>query len=533
MSEYSVLIVDDEEDVANAIIRKIDWKSIGFSLPVYAANGLDALDLAEESQPDVVMTDIKMPYMDGLELGRNLKNLFPNIRIVFFSGFDEFEYVKEAIHVQAEEYILKPVDAEELKGIFQKLKNSLDREMEAKQNVKLLETYYQDSLPVLQENFYSSLIEGKIKSSEIEKSIKDYQIDLHGPLYCVAVIHTSATHLPEGITPMLLSVSVRKLAEERLDQKWNAKFFSNVGNTVALAQLQDEQQLQKLTDDCDALCRMAKTVCKAVVTVGVGAVCSNLSEIPNSYSGARSAVTYRVLYGTGKAINITEIAPQETAEPSSNEQDQLQHVFKATRVNDDVSLKEAVHDYITCSLHTYSNANIQEYHIFIMGLISELYQFTKNNQLDIDQVFQSKEDILQTVQRMEKDDLEKWLLDICLRMQTMIKEKRKNTTKTFVSKAQEYVNENYNDIDLNVDKICAYLGVSSAYFSTVFKKETGKSFTNFLTDVRMSKAVSLLDQDEKTYVVAQKVGYSDPNYFSYVFKKQYGISPSKYKTGKN
>ena len=115
----------------------------------------------------------------------------------------------------------------------------------------------------------------------------------------------------------------------------------------------------------------------------------------------------------------------------------------------------------------------------------------------------------------------------------MLKEKRKSTTKTFVAKAQDYVNENYSDIDLNVDKICAYLGVSSAYFSTVFKKETGKSFTNFLTDIRMKQAVSLLDQDEKTYVVAEKVGYSDPNYFSYVFKKQFGISPSKYKTGKN
>ena len=118
-------------------------------------------------------------------------------------------------------------------------------------------------------------------------------------------------------------------------------------------------------------------------------------------------------------------------------------------------------------------------------------------------------------------------------MQAMMKETRKSTTKTFVTKAQDYVYENYSDIDLNVEKVCEYLEVSSAYFSTVFKKETGKTFTNFLTDIRMSKAVDLLDKDEKTYEVAQKVGYSDPNYFSYVFKKQFGISPSKYKNGKH
>lgn len=530
MSEYSVLIVDDEEEVADAIIRKIDWKSIGFSMPVYAANGLDALDRAEENAPDVVLTDIKMPYMDGLELSRCLKNLYPNIRIVFFSGFDEFEYVKEAIHIQAEEYILKPVDAEELKNLFRKIKDSLDKELEAKQNAELLESMYQQSLPVLQENFFSSLVEGKIDDKHIAKNIQDYQIDLHGPYYCIVVIHVSGKHTPEGISPMLLSVSVRKLAEERLDPAWDAKFFSNLGNTVVLAQLQNEQQEKKLTDDMDALCRLAKTVCKAVVTAGIGSVCTSLSEIYSSYNGARSAVSYRVLYGTGKAINITEIAPQETVKPKRNAQDQLQEVFKATRINDAASLKTAIHDYLTNVVSTYTD--IQEYHIFVMGLVSDLYQFAKSNQLDPEQAFQSKEDILLTVQRMEKDELEKWFSEICLRMQTMLNEKRRSTTRSFVRKAQDYVFDNYSDIDLNVDKVCAYLGVSSAYFSNVFKKETGKSFTNFLTDIRMSKAVTLLDEDEKTYVVAEKVGYSDPNYFSYVFKKQFGISPSKYKTGK-
>jgi two-component system response regulator YesN len=347
MSNYSVLIVDDEEEVANAIIQKIDWNGMGFSVPVYAANGLDALDRAEENAPDVVMTDIKMPYMDGLELGRNLKSLYPNIRIVFFSGFDEFEYVKEAIHVQAQEYILKPVDAEELKGIFKKLKDSLDKEMETKQNAELLEKYYQESLPVLQESFYASLVEGKIKSDSLDKNIKDYQIDLQGPYYCVAVIHTSSQHLPEKITPMLLGVSVRKLAEERLDAQWQAKFFSNLGNTVVLAQLEEEQQVKTLTDECDAFCRLAKTVCKAVVTVGIGPVCSNLADISNSYNGARSAVSYRVLYGTGKAINITEIAPQEADEPIHTEDDQLQRVFKAARINDADSLKAEIHAYLT------------------------------------------------------------------------------------------------------------------------------------------------------------------------------------------
>lgn len=104
MKEYSVLLVDDEEDVIEAITRKIDWRAMGYSLAGYAKNGLEALEIAEEKQIDVVLTDIKMPYMDGLTLSHKLKERYPSIKIVIFSGFDEFEYAKEAIRLEAEEY---------------------------------------------------------------------------------------------------------------------------------------------------------------------------------------------------------------------------------------------------------------------------------------------------------------------------------------------------------------------------------------------------------------------------------------------
>ena len=134
---------------------------------------------------------------------------------------------------------------------------------------------------------------------------------------------------------------------------------------------------------------------------------------------------------------------------------------------------------------------------------------------------------------MEPGELSGWFTGVCLKMHELIDYKRNDTTRSFVTKAQEYVADHYADQDLSVDFICNYLGVSSAYFSTVFKKETGKTFVGYLTDYRMEKAERmLLETDEKTYIIAQEVGYSDPNYFSYVFKKQFGVSPSKYKNGK-
>lgn len=526
---YSVMLVDDEEEVARAIARKIDWNAVGFEQPSYAANGLEALDIAETVQPDVVMTDIQMPYMDGLELARRLKENWPNTRVIIFSGFDEFEYAKEAIRLQAEEYILKPVDSEELKKVFARIHDSLDREIDERQNIRKLETYYQDSLPLLREGFYTSLIEGRIPERDLESTLEDLQIKLSGPYYCVCVMHTSTNHVPEGMTPRLLSLAVRRLAEERLLPDGRIRYFHYLGNTVIIAEFDRAEDMTVLINECDRFCRLAQSVLHAVVTIGIGHPVTDIRDISTSYNGARSAVSYRVIYGTSKAISIEEIAPSETEVSVVNEEEELRDVFKHVRLEDADQLKESVDRYLG-GLDRFSN--VQEYRFFAMELVSEIYRFAKNNKLDVRDVFRDTDDVYTLVQRLEKEDLKQWMCDTCLIMQAMLAEKRLSNTQSFVTKAVEYVNENYAEKDLSVEKVCSRLGVSAAYFSTVFKKETGKTFTNFLTDVRMNRAVEmLLNQDEKTYIIAEAVGYSDPNYFSYVFKKQFGVSPSKYKQG--
>ncbi len=533
MNKYSVLLVDDEEEVFEVIRKKLDWESMGFLVAGYARNGIEALEMAEELQVDVVMTDIKMPYMDGLTLCKKLKELYPTMKVIIFSGFDEFEYAKEAIKIEAEEYILKPINANELKEVFERIRINLDRELDEKRNIDKLREYYMESLPVLQENFYTSLIEGRITGSEIEEHAKNYQIEFTGPYYVVTVLHISTTDpvSEDNINPVLLAMSVEKLAKEQLSEKWDSRVVTYLGDIIVITQLPNEESITRFTDRMDRICKMAKRVCKARVTAGIGHICSKPEQLPISYQGAQNAISYRVLYGTVRAINIAETDPRENADIPW-EESYIREIIKRIKMGEAQPLQEAVNKFTEqiagCRM------SLQKYRILIMELITEIFKLGANNQINLEEVFGENRDVYTQAMQLESPEaLGGWLMDNCIKMQKQILNERRDTTKSFVTKAIEYVKEYYADQNLSIETVCSYLNVSSAYFSTVFKKETGKTFINYLTDYRMEEAENLLlTENEKTYIIAQKVGYSDPNYFSYAFKKQFGMSPSKYKTSR-
>ena len=158
MDLYRIILVDDEEEVRKSIIRKIDWTSVGFTVVGDAENGEEALEKIEGLEPDVVLTDIRMPYMDGLTLAERIRQKYPSMKIVIFSGYDDFEYAKRAIKLNVTEYILKPVNVEELTAILKRIKTNLDEEIEQKRNVTLLRENYRKSLPILREQFLKDLI---------------------------------------------------------------------------------------------------------------------------------------------------------------------------------------------------------------------------------------------------------------------------------------------------------------------------------------------------------------------------------------
>lgn len=528
MEQYKVILVDDEAEVIDIMEAKIRWSELGFEVVGSAKNGVKALELVEKLQPDVVLTDIRMPYMDGLELSRKLNQDYPNIYIILCTGFDEFEYAKEAVHLDIKEYLLKPISAAELSESLMRLKENLDKEREEKLNVRKLENYFQESLPALQSNLFISLMEGRVSEEDYARFSAAYQVNMKGPLFCCIVFHTSENHVPEGMNPLLLSMSVEREIRQRLVEKWHCKEFLYLGNTVLIMEMGSEEQMVTITDECDRFCRWAYRVMGAVVTAGIGTVCDNLFNINLSYEGAREAVSYRVLYGTQRAINIREIVPKEQATLSQLEEGRMHDLFRAIRVGNPEKIEEAVQKEIQ-KMHKHT-VTIGQYHLAAMETVSNFYKFCANNSLDFNEIAGNVPNLYEKVPQMDESSLTSWMNEMARMISEELKTARNSTSHRLVTEAQLLVREKYMDASISLDVVCSILGVSNSYFSSVFKKETGKSFISYLTDYRMDIAEELiLSGEAKSYKVAEKVGYLDANYFSYVFKKRFGVSPSKYR----
>ena len=520
---YKILLVDDEEEVRTSIIKKIDWEKAGFSVIGDAENGKDALEKIELLEPDVVLTDIRMPYMGGLELAEELRRVRPSIKIVIFSGYDDFEYAKQAIKLNIAEYILKPVNAKELTEILEKLKENLDSEIEQLHGEAAQKENLQKNLAILRENFLGNLVKGKLHKEQIQRDMQEYGLSLlQNQCWVVLKINLGVVQNSKGNE--LISISVRTLLDSRLQEWGNFASFYRPSGLCVIVGLEKEEELAELMALLDDVCRESRRILHQPLTIGIGGIVHQLEKMAQSYSGAREAVAYHGI--VGDLIYIRDVEPQK--KPILWLDDKLEaDLSYALRFGDEENISSCA-ETIVQPMRAAEGKSIQAYLISILHVLLRVVQ---KQELDEALVFGAYTDyygVLSQVQTAEA--LFEWLCGVGFSISACIANDRKGTARTMVQDAKKYIEENYQNSALSLEMLCRHLHMSTAYFSTVFKRESGESYTSYLTGVRMEKAAELLKTtDEKTYVIAAKVGYDEPNYFSYVFKKRYGVSPNKFR----
>ena len=523
MELYRVLLVDDEVDIREGISRKMDWLGLGFSLVGEAANGQDALELAESLRPDVILTDIKMPFMDGLELCRILTDRLPAARFVVFSGFDAFEYAKQAIQMNVVEYILKPINADELSAVLRRLKDQLDRERAERRNVELLRSRYTENLPVLRELFYANLLDGHIEPGTERERAARLDIDLQGEEWAVGLAYIGSDR-----RDALSTLSVQKLLEESLTADRCRLTLYNDWVAVIVS-LTESFTIYDLIRVLDRVCTLAASYLGLTLTVGVGAPCKELSGMARSAAEARTALEYRSMVGRGQVIYIGDLEPDGGQVLTFEEADE-RTLTAAVRLGSEQEVRDAA--AALAGKIREANPSAGQYNLFLMELVTHLMKMTRRSGVGVEEVFGTGFSLpIQDSALPSLEELEDWCAERYLRLRTLIRRRQTDSAGQTVEAAKEYIRQHYAESDLSVEKLCAYLHLSSTYFSTLFKRETGTSFTAYVTTVRMEAAAEAIrGTEEKTYLIAQRCGYEDPNYFSYVFKRHFGVTPTKYRS---
>ena len=550
---YTVLVAEDEFEVREAIVSGTDWAGLGFRVTDSAENGQEAWELFAKGAPDLLLTDIRMPFMDGLQLAERVKRQYPGTRVVILSGYDEFEYAQRALKLSVDEYVLKPFSSGDLANVLAKVRTVLDEEAAEKRDVEQLREHYRRSLPVLRENFLATLMMRPLKRKELEEKSALYDIRLTGVSFQVAVVSLDTAgpreqgqsgaamgsgprkeQTPSTISEdqeLLLFASLN-IAEEIAAARNLGRVFLHQGQVVLLtiAQEDDTHAVSSATMAAAEEIRQAiERYLKQTVTIGIGVVIPEPAGLSYSYKDAVLALEYRVILGGNRVISIADVEQRHVEKVRFDELKE-QSLVRCLKTGTAEELKEIVEGLFQGLAE--APVSVKEYQLYLMEIVTAVLRAAKDADADLDDLFGEHMATLAELYRFRTlAEAKAWLLGICTRLMGSIAVVRQSALHNLVEEAIAYTRANYGDSELSINNVCGRLHISAGYFSSIFKKETKLTFVAYLLHIRMEAAKELLrTTDLRALEIAEKVGYAEPNYFSFSFKKHVGMSPKEYRS---
>lgn len=532
---YRILLVDDEILVRDAIKENIDWKSIDCELVGDCENGKQAAEFVREHPVDIVLTDILMPYMDGIEFSKFLHENYPNIVIVIFSGFGEFEYAKKAIQYGVSEYLLKPVTAMELTGVIEKMKKKVDQQRIEKNKMdrltKTSEKYRKNEQIIRSKNMEAlvncttdvnqsiqRLAEMGIDISAAEYRVALFDIDLYSGMY-----QLDAEKRQESA---LMAFVLFNISDEIVTREDAGIAYQEGSNRVCI--LFQEKWSRNCTEKTREICREIQQKTKEVmgfdVSMGIGKWVKKPEELIQSHDMAAQTLQYRYLLGGNLLIDMEEQHPvQEIA--IDEKLSELKEAMKTGRKEEVDQILLDIENAIRQALMEKSRACM-----YLQQVIRTMDNACEDISADMDRIREDRDELLrQVTEKKSFEEACKVVQKHTDRIFEILSEMNTSSSKRQARLAIDYIQNNYMDPDLSLNSICSYLNISTSYFSTIFKEETGETFTEVLIRTRMEKAKELLENTTmKNYEIAEKVGFSDPHYFGISFKKMTGCTPTEY-----
>ncbi|MFF2482989.1 response regulator [Paenibacillus sp. NPDC058071] len=529
---YKIVLVDDEAVVREGVRERIAWDELGFECVADCENGVEALEAIARLAPHVVLTDINMPFMDGLELTREVTERFPDTKMIILTGYDDFEYAQQAIKLKVNDFILKPITAAELTVVLQKVRSELDEQKKSKEDLEQLQRQLRESLPVLKERFLERLATSKVGSRELEERIRYFQIDLPGPVYtALAVDLDRLEQIGTGAADReLMRFAVFNIVQEMMEGvRSSAVFRTRDEKVLAIVSGENEpQHRERIEELAERIRHAVQQFLKLTVSVGIGTETTALAHVSASCQSAVSALQYRLLLGNNQVISISDMEKKSrTQVNSSSEYDRklIAGIKTGTAAEVELAIDGAIEDYRSAMQPIdRSYIRIQRTIILLMQALDEI------GCSESDTFGPGVNPVTDIYKLRTLDDIGEWLKEACRRAINSVTSARDDQCRRQIDEALAHIHQHYGDGELSVKAVSRLVHMSVSYFSAAFKSRTGKTFVEYVTGIRMEKAKELLKFTSlRTYEVALQAGYPDAQYFSVLFKKHTGLSPTDYR----
>lgn len=536
---YKVFLVEDEIVTREGIRENVNWESAGFQFCGEASDGELALPLLETARPDVLITDIRMPFMDGLQLSKIVRERMPSLKIVILSGHDEFEYAQAAIKLGVTEYLLKPVSVQDMHSVLRRVAAQLEREQKEQDTRRALQEEIAAGREALRQGLYLKLITGAVSSADAIEQSQALEIDLVARWYLVALVRMRGG---DG-SPSQRNQCRRMQQIVTEVAGYNPDVFllrKNEGEIVLILKGHVPEYLHEEGEYIISQIRQRAQEAGCEPAIGMGAPLPHLRDLYNSFVEAVTAIQNQ---GSGLGQSGSAGAGSAGAGSVEGESAESARSSRAELLNVD---KSAVDNYLRYGV----KENWDEFfaalvrpldetarrsplikNYLMMHIVVAAGQFVHELGGDINQAVPDLgaiEELLAVIPTVAeiKEPARKILLGALAFRDSHLNQ----PYAAMMRQVKQYIAHHYSNPTLSLQEVAGQINLSPSHFSMVFGQEAGATFKSYLTEIRIAKAKELLRTTPlRPSEIAAQVGYNDPHYFSYVFRKQTGLTPTEFR----
>lgn len=536
-----VFLVEDEMIIRNGVKNNIPWEQEGFTFVGEAGDGELAWPLIKQTKPDILITDIRMPFMDGLELSGLVRKELPDTKIIILSGYSEFDYAKQAINLGVANYLLKPISGEKL---LEAVKQVADIIREERAQALLVEQYRQENqenIKIEKIRLFEQIVTGSATTREILDRGEMLELDLAAPFYTVILLK-----LVDSGESMDSSTQVME-ASEKVDEAIMQKqeFFAVERGLEGLAILMKSEEEMQAGIQLESLEKEIQEILAQYLEVsyfgGAGETVQRMRDIRRSYVGASKAFASRFFTEKNRFLTVEQIREQK---PVGTKDMSLKSV-DASKIN-----RKLVEDFLKSGLEEETKNFVEEYfrnigrenyeslmfcHYLIVDMNLCASHFLESIGIEPSLLPAQCRDVGEFLNSLQ---CEEGMIAYVTKLFTETIRLRDNSSRNkymeLITAAQKIILENFQNNEFSMNQAAAMVNLSPGYFSTLFRQETGMSFVEYLTGIRLEKAKALLMcTNMRSSEIAYEVGYKDAHYFSYIFKKVCGCTPKEYRARKS